>query len=47
MVVETCRNQFVANLAVKLFMEGFIRSVIQPNHFKRHDRMTAARRLIP
>jgi len=45
-VVESCRNQFIANLAIKLFMERFIRSAIQPNHFKSHDRMAAALLLI-
>src|SRR5438094_5163192 len=41
-VVETCRSQFIANLPVKLFVKGFIRGAIEPNHFKGHDRMAAA-----
>jgi hypothetical protein len=45
-VIESCRNQFIPNLAVKLFMERFFRSAIQSNHFKSHDRMAAALLLI-
>jgi hypothetical protein len=41
-VIESCRDQFVANPAVKLFMERFFRSAIQPNHFKSHERMATA-----
>jgi hypothetical protein len=45
-VVEACRNQFIANLAVKLFMKWFICGAIKPNHFKRHDRMASSLLLI-
>src|SRR5437016_2854606 len=38
-VVESCGNQFIANLPVKLFMERFMRSAVQLNHFKSHYRM--------
>src|SRR4029077_16271964 len=38
-VVEACRKQFIPNLAIKLFMKRFIRSAIELNHFKSHDRM--------
>src|SRR4030095_840289 len=45
-VVESCRNQFIANLPVKLFMERFMGSAVQPNHFKSHLRMTSSLLLI-
>jgi len=38
-VVESCRNQLIANLAVKLFMKRLICSAVEPNHFKGHNRM--------
>src|SRR6266480_5298506 len=38
-IVESCRNQFIANLAIKLFMKRFVRGAIEPNHIKGHDRM--------
>src|ERR1700745_442193 len=45
-VVECRRNQFIANLAIELFMKRFVSSAIQPNHFKSHDRMATAQLLI-
>src|SRR6266496_2332858 len=41
-VVEVCRNQFIANLTIELLMERFVRSTIEANHFKSHDRMAPA-----
>jgi hypothetical protein len=40
-VGKTSRDQFIANLAVKLLMERFSRRPIKPNHFERHDRMAS------
>jgi len=45
-VVESCSNQFIADLPVKLFMERFMGSAVQPNHFKGHDRMASSLLLI-
>src|SRR5213075_1513436 len=45
-VVESCRYQFIANLPVKLLMERFMGSAVQPNHFKGHDRMASSLLLI-
>jgi len=36
-VVKASRDQFIANLAVKLLMKRFSRRPIEPNHFERHD----------
>ena len=36
-VVESCRTQLIANLAIKLFMKRFIPGAVEPNHFKSHD----------
>jgi hypothetical protein len=41
-IVETGGYEFVANLAVKLFVERFVRSAIQADHFKRHYRIASA-----
>src|SRR5438093_801714 len=41
-VVEACRNQLIANLAVQLFMKRFVRGVIQADHFECHDGMATA-----
>jgi hypothetical protein len=38
-VVKASRDQFIANLAVKLLMERFSGRPIEPNHFERHDGM--------
>jgi hypothetical protein len=38
-IVEASRDQFIANLAVKLLMKRFGGTAIEPNHFKSHDRM--------
>jgi hypothetical protein len=45
-VVESCRNQLIANLAIKLFMKRFIPGAVEPNHFKSHDRMASSLLLI-
>jgi hypothetical protein len=34
-VVESCRNQLIANLAVKLFMKRFVRSESEPKSFRK------------
>src|SRR5262245_526234 len=41
-VVESRGNQFIANLAVQLFMKRFIRGMIQADHFECHDGMATA-----
>jgi len=38
---KTSRDQFIANLAVKLLMERFSRRPIKSNHFESHDRMAS------
>src|SRR5437762_14171124 len=40
-VGKTSRDQFIANLAVKLLMKRFSRRPIKPNHFESHDRMAS------